>query len=221
MTRATFLTIHVRIYRRGVKYPVRICNHTKSATTVNHAVQIHVAPGALDTTELNMDGLILQLSMTGYFSTLLPHAEWLEGKVILIGDNLSSHLNENALQLCKANNIHFFCLPPNATHLCQPLDVAFFRTFKAAWCHELTAWKEKHPRVGVPLKHFFPSILSSAVRKMDSVAPKNPTDIKNGVSRNLLQALHLSTLNMFWINFLLMLILMTSEKKLMKVWWHS
>ena len=33
------------------------------------------------------------------------------------------------------------CFPPNSTHLCQPLDVAFFRPIKIKWHHILTAWK--------------------------------------------------------------------------------
>ncbi|KAJ8886752.1 hypothetical protein PR048_012964 [Dryococelus australis] len=194
------------IYRRGVKYPVKICNHTKSTTTVltcGSASRILSPPYIIYNSEGMYDtwkegGLkgepcctdprcsrgfrynrtkhrwIYSATFHNWFiSTFLPHAKWLEEKVILIGDNLSSHFNENVLQLCTAYNINFVCLPPNATHLCQPLYMAFFRAFKAAWRHELTAWKEKHPREG--------SLLTSAIRKINSVAPRNPTTVGGDV----------------------------------------
>ena len=35
--------------------------------------------------------------------------------------------------VCMEKDIGFFCLSPNATHLCQPLDVAFFSPLKEKW----------------------------------------------------------------------------------------
>ncbi|RHY88786.1 hypothetical protein DYB35_012124 [Aphanomyces astaci] len=49
---------------------------------------------------------------------------------LLVLDNCSSHLPENSLTICEAYGIYLARLPPNATHLLQPLDVALFRTFK-------------------------------------------------------------------------------------------
>jgi len=56
-----------------------------------------------------------------------------EGPSALTGDNLASHINERVLELCDTHNIKFICLPPNTTHISQPLDIAFFRTLKGAW----------------------------------------------------------------------------------------
>lgn len=55
------------------------------------------------------------------------------GKKILIEDNLSSHLSLNTIKKCQEQDVHFVFLPPNSTHLTQPLDVAFFRPMKVAW----------------------------------------------------------------------------------------
>lgn len=56
------------------------------------------------------------------------------GPVVLIGDNLSSHISIKVLELCEHNNILFsVCLPPNNTHLTQPLDVTFFGPMKKLW----------------------------------------------------------------------------------------
>ncbi|KAG5883379.1 hypothetical protein JTB14_018139 [Gonioctena quinquepunctata] len=60
-------------------------------------------------------------------SIAIPYLRKLPGKKILIGDNLSPHLSIKSIEECFANNISFIFLPSNATHLTQPLDVAFFR----------------------------------------------------------------------------------------------
>lgn len=64
-----------------------------------------------------------------FVSSFLPYAKRLEGRKALLGDNLASHFNDNVLNLCEEHNIAFVCLVPHSTHLCQPLDVAFFKTF--------------------------------------------------------------------------------------------
>lgn len=61
---------------------------------------------------------------------LLPILKRQEGRKLVIGDNLSSHINKNVLSECEKHNISFICLLPNATHILQPLDVAYFRLFK-------------------------------------------------------------------------------------------
>jgi hypothetical protein len=49
-------------------------------------------------------------------------------------------------QLCRENNISFIALPPNATHLLQPSDVAYFRAMKGEWRTILSFWKETTAR---------------------------------------------------------------------------
>jgi hypothetical protein len=63
------------------------------------------------------------------------------GTKVIICDNLSSHFTPHVLQLCRENNIALICLPPNSTHLTQPLDVSFFRSLKVAWQNILSKWK--------------------------------------------------------------------------------
>ena len=61
-----------------------------------------------------------------YFKKIiLPYCRQLSGKKVLIGDNLSSHLSPEVVRLCEENNILFKFLVPNATHLVQPIDLAF------------------------------------------------------------------------------------------------
>ena len=47
------------------------------------------------------------------------------GKYVLLGDNLASHFNLEVIKIAE-QNVYFAILPPNATHLLQPLDACFF-----------------------------------------------------------------------------------------------
>lgn len=76
-----------------------------------------------------------------FFTQILPILKKQEGPKVIIGDNLSSHISVDVLNACDKNNIRFVCLPPNSTHLTQPLDVAFFHPMKVAWRKILTEWK--------------------------------------------------------------------------------
>lgn len=64
----------------------------------------------------------------------------LEKKVVL-GDNLSSHLSPLTLRRAAEIGFSFRLLPPNTTHFCQPLDVAFFGPLKKAWKLQLMEYK--------------------------------------------------------------------------------
>jgi len=92
---------------------------------------------------------------------LLPELKKFPEKHVLIGDNLSSHINPAVLELCEENNIKFVALPPKSTHLMQPLDVAFFRPLKVSWRKILTEWKEKGKGRKAPSlpKDQFPTLL--------------------------------------------------------------
>lgn len=87
-------------------------------------------------------------TFTDWFMTcFLPHAKNLEGKKVIIGDNLAVHFIEDVINCCEKNNIAFVCLVPHSTHLIQALDVCFFRPMKNAWHKVLSQWKGKNPRL--------------------------------------------------------------------------
>ncbi|CAG4995233.1 unnamed protein product [Parnassius apollo] len=97
-----------------------------------------------------------------------------DGKKILIGDNLSSHLSLDLIRECKEKNVHFIFLPPNSTHLTQPLDVAFFRPTKGAWRDILFLWKKTEGRTlpSIP-KSVFPSLLKKLIGRIEGQARSN------------------------------------------------
>jgi hypothetical protein len=184
------------ITKRGCKYPERMINSTKTATSLmfcgNAAGEVippyvvYKAESMWNTwTEHGPVGARYNRSKSGWFdsacfedwfqSLLLPRIKRSSGKHVVIGDNLSSHINPVVLDLCVENNISFVALPPNSTHLTQPLDVAYFRPMKVAWKQILTNWKEKGKGRKSPSlpKDEFPKLLKLLVGKLDDNGNEN------------------------------------------------
>ncbi|GFO09152.1 tigger transposable element-derived protein 2 [Plakobranchus ocellatus] len=100
----------------------------------------------------------------------------LPGKKALIGDNLSSHFSNEILRECERNNISFVCLPPNATHLLQPLDVAYFGPMKTKWRSILAHYKaSKQKNAGTIPKDVFTRLLKKLMLELP-----NQENIKAG-----------------------------------------
>lgn len=150
------------ISKRGCKYPERVMNHSKSCTSVMFSCtgDGELLPPYTVYKALHMytpwivggpKNSRYNRSKSGWFDSncfedwlikiVIPHFKNKPDKKILIGDNLSSHLTITGIQACSRHNIAFVFLPPNSTHLTQPLDVSFFRPLKIAWRHILTTWK--------------------------------------------------------------------------------
>ena len=86
-----------------------------------------------------------------FFKIYLPRAKEKVGPKILIGDNLSLHFSFDVVKACEEYNIHFISLPPNSTHLTQPLDVCFFRSAKRDWRKVLSdSRKETRQKGAIP-----------------------------------------------------------------------
>ena len=64
------------------------------------------------------------------FNIFLPEAQKPKGTKVVIGDNFGSHFSTEVIKATIENDTKFITLPPNSTHLCQPLDVAVFRRVK-------------------------------------------------------------------------------------------
>ena len=60
------------------------------------------------------------------------------GNCILIVDNHSTRKSLEALEIFLEHGVKIVTLPPHTTHLTQPLDVAFFRAFKAFFRKAIT-----------------------------------------------------------------------------------
>lgn len=88
--------------------------------------------------------------------------------VIVFVDGHTSHISYQTTEFCRENGIELICLFPNATHILQPLDVAFFRGLKARWNKKLIQWRTHHAGEMIP-KHEFTPLLKKAVDEMGNL----------------------------------------------------
>lgn len=189
--------------KRGIKYPERIMNSSKSATSLMLSVTaagellpiytVYKAEKLWDTwTENGPKAARYNRSRSGWFDNecfydwfmkvALPFCRKKTGRCVLIGDNLSSHFSPDIIRICAENNISFCCLPPNATHLCQPLDVAFFRPLKEKWRSILTAYKTSRGKKAQTIqKDKFPGLLKQL---MDAISVNAADNIKAGFRKS-------------------------------------
>lgn len=184
------------IVKRGSRHPERIVDSSKSSISVMIAAAadgsvlppytVYRAKHLYDTwTEGGITGAGYNRNQSGWFDLtmfeswfveiVLPYFRKLDGPKVIIGDNLSSHLSYNVIKLCQEQNIKFVLLPPNSTHLCQPLDVAFFRPLKLAWRNVLDDWKRKNS--GVVPKSEFPRLLK---KTFENIAITSKTNVISG-----------------------------------------
>ncbi|KAJ8892049.1 hypothetical protein PR048_004616 [Dryococelus australis] len=169
------------IIRLGSKYPEWIINSSKSATSVmfsvagngiiltpcvvyraQHLYRSWTEGGPTDSRyNRTMSGWFHCYCFNDWFQTIsIPYLRRLEGKNLLIGDNLSSHLYLDSIRLCEENNLSFIFLPNNSTHLTQPLDVEFLKPTKMKWREIILEWKKGPGRNESTIpKETFPGLL--------------------------------------------------------------
>lgn len=185
------------ISKRGAKYVEKICNFSKSSTSVmfcGNAEGKLLAPYVVykaenmwtTWTENGPENTRYNRSKSGWFDSI-TFEDWFtshflkeikcskDSPTVLIGDNLASHINIKVLQLCDQHNIRFVCLPPNTTHLTQPLDVAFFAPMKKVWWNILTKWKESKSgsKYSTIPKDLFPTLLNELINNIKANAGQN------------------------------------------------
>jgi len=176
------------IFRRGMKYPERVLNTSKASISVMFAITgtgevlppytVYKAERMYDQWTIggpknarynrSKSGWFDSFSFEDWFTTIVvPWAKKTAGTKVIIGDNLSSHLNVNIIVECQRNNIRFVFLPKNATHLTQPLDVAYYGPLKRIWRNILLNYKIQNPRDQTLNKVSFPPLLKSLMQQLD------------------------------------------------------
>ncbi|KAK3931060.1 Pogo transposable element with KRAB domain [Frankliniella fusca] len=179
------------IVRRGTRHPERIIDTSKTSTSVMFSVTgdgqmlppyvVYKATHLYDTwTEGGPEKTCYNRTASGwfdmevfedwFFKIAVPYLKSKTGPKAVIGDNLASHLSLSVVKACEDNNICFILLPPNSTHLTQPLDVSFFRPLKAAWRKELDDFKKKNR--GVIPKAVFSRRMKSALERIAANSSK-------------------------------------------------
>jgi len=175
------------ITKRGSKHPENILDASKTSISVMMAGNaegellppyiVYKAENLYPTwTENGPQGTRYNRSKSGWFderifddwfhSLALPFLKKKPSPRVLIGDNLSSHVSISVINACIEHDIKFILLPPNTTHICQPLDVAFFGPLKRKWREILLTWKISNR--GVVPKSEFPMLLKSTIDALQS-----------------------------------------------------
>lgn len=81
-------------------------------------------------------------------------------------DGHVSHLSYELSVFCKNHQIILCCLPPNATHILQPLDVAVFAVLKKQWQKFVKNWRTNYN--GMDIQKFdVPKALAEIIEKED------------------------------------------------------
>ena len=189
------------VFKKGVKYPERVRDFSKTCVSIMFAgsaagnmIPAYVVykadnlwanwlEGGPANTRYNRSksGWFDSYTFSDWFETVfLPYVRKLPGTKVLLGDNLSSHFTPTVLKLSAEHNIIFCCFPPNATHLLQPLDVAFYGLLKRAWRDVLNEYKLKGNRKTRTLnKSDFPRLLTKLYNK---IYPSEEETSKNLIS---------------------------------------
>ena len=150
------------VCRKGTKTPNSITSGDKSQITVVGCVSAagHCIPPMIiwdrktlhaDMTKGELPGTIYGLSSKGWVDQELFKI-WFEfhflryippvRPILLLMDGHSSHYCPDTVFLAAKEKIILFTLPPNTTHLTQPLDKGCFGPLKSAWrnaCHDFMA----------------------------------------------------------------------------------
>ena len=106
----------------------------------------------------------------------LKQVEYLlkDGPVVLFVDGHHSHITLELINLAREYKVHLMCLPPNLTHILQPLDISVFHPLKQAYFKILKEYKLETLAENVT-KAVFPSLL----RKLWEVSFK-PNHLTSG-----------------------------------------
>lgn len=180
------------VCKRGAKHCDRIVDHSKTSISVMMAASgsgellppfvVYKAKHRYEEWEENgPPGTRFSISKSGWFEAqtfmewfrqiAVPYLRQLHGQKVMIGDNLSSHITLEVIEECERLGIRFVLLPPNTTHLCQPLDVAYFAPLKKSWRKILNDWKMR--RKGPFQKSDFPSLLQRTLEDINATSKKN------------------------------------------------
>lgn len=195
------------IMKRGCKYPEKVANTSKSATSIMFAgaadgqmlpvYVVYKATNLYDTWTTNgPKNTRYNRTKSGWFDSIC-YEDWLKSIVIpycrklennqpriIIGDNLSSHLSATTIQMCRENNIKPIFLPANSTHITQPMDVAFFAPLKSSWRKILTDWKAGPglKESNIP-KDVFPRLLKKLLAALDGTENKIEKNLRAGFKK--------------------------------------
>jgi hypothetical protein len=127
--------------------------------TLNPELTHHEIPSTMYGLSDNgwMTGEIFENWFTHHFLVHVPAGR----PLLLLIDGHSTHYNPNFINKAAHEKIIVFCLPPNSTHLLQPLDKRAFGPLKTFWNQECQAYMSRNPGK-VVTRYSFMQVFSQA-----------------------------------------------------------
>lgn len=102
-----------------------------------------------------MEGSIFAHWFSKVFIKNIPNKNERNGKkAILLFDGAKFHSNLSVAKEAVENDVILVKLPPNMTHLMQPLDKTVFRPIKLKWEELMQQWNRKNPGEWLPNNEF-------------------------------------------------------------------
>ena len=135
-----FKTSHSRQVASSEHITIHCCISAAGSTIPPFIIYKAAFPGG-NYTAGGPDGALYAKQKTGFMDSelfvkwftklFIPHARPTpERSVLLLVDGHSSHCSPDLIHIARENNVILLALAPHTTHLCQPLDVAVYRSFK-------------------------------------------------------------------------------------------
>lgn len=111
-----------------------------------------------------IDQELFDLWFKSHFLKYVPSAR----PVILLMDGHKSHYNVNTIRVAAKEQVILFTLPPNSTHLSQPLDRSCFGPLKVCWSHNTHQYMADNPGKIVTRFSFSPLFRKAWMTSMTS-----------------------------------------------------
>ena len=114
-----------------------------SRKSLNPLLTVNEVPGTMyGLSETGwMDSEIFSNWFTHHFLVHAPASR----PLLLLLDGHSTHFNPDFVRIAAHEKVVVFCLPPNTTHLTQPLDKGVFGPLKSHWNEECQKYMSKNP----------------------------------------------------------------------------
>lgn len=165
---------HVHVVNSGKKEQVTVLACASASGYVLPPMIVYKRKNLIpQLTVEEVDGTIYGLSSSGWMDGEL-FQEWFHSHflqyapatrpLLLLLDGHSSHYRLEFISEACVSGVCVFCLPPNTTHVCQPLDVTPFNSLKVHWDNVCDEFMSANPGRIVTL-HQFCTLFSRAWRR--------------------------------------------------------
>ena len=146
---------HVYVYGTGNKAQVTILACVNAAGSTIPPLVIYSRKNLTKELTINeVPGTMYGLSTSGWIDGEIIY-EWFESHfllyapaarpLLLLLDGHSSHYMPDFIRLAASKGVIVFCLPPNTTHVSQPLDTTVFHSLKTFWDQAVDQYMSSNP----------------------------------------------------------------------------